>query len=118
MLKVSKMVRVGAVALIIGAAGLSMNAGASAASTPSANGLAPVDIVAVSGLLDDVVVAEIETAIDRSTTNGAQAIVLQLNSRGAVVSRERMAQVLEKISSAAIPVAVWVGPTGARAYGL
>jgi membrane-bound serine protease (ClpP class) len=29
-----------------------------------------------------------------------------------------MAQVLEKISSAAIPVAVWVGPTGARAYGL
>ena len=108
----------GAVALIIGAAGFSMNAGASAESTPSANGLAPVDIVAVSGLLDDVVVAEIETAIDRSTTNGAQAIVLQVNSRGAVVSRERMAQVLEKISSAKIPVAVWVGPTGARAYGL
>ena len=118
MLKFSKTVRVGAVALIIGAAGLSMNAGASAESTPSASGLAPVDIVAVSGLLDDVVVAEIETAIDRSTTNGAQAIVLQVNSRGAVVSRERMAQVLEKISSSAIPVAVWVGPTGARAYGL
>ena len=118
MLKFSKTVRVGAVALIIGAAGLSMNAGASAASTTSADQLAPVDIVAVSGLLDDVVVAEIETAIDRSTTNGAQAIVLQVNSRGAVVSRERMAKVLEKISSAAIPIAVWVGPTGARAYGL
>ena len=58
-----------------------MNAGASAASTTSADQLAPVDIVAVSGLLDDVVVAEIETAIDRSTTNGAQAIVLQVNSR-------------------------------------
>ena len=112
------MVRVGAVALIIGAAGLSMNAGASAASTPSADQLAPVDVVAVSGLLDDVVVAEIEAALDRSSTNGAQAIVLQVNSRGAVVSRERMAQVLEKISSAKIPVAVWVGPTGARAYGL
>ena len=112
------MVRVGAVALIIGAAGLSMNAGASAASTPSADQLAPVDVVAVSGLLDGVVVAEIEAAIDRSSTNGAQAIVLQVNSRGAVVSRERMAQVLEKISSAKIPVAVWVGPTGARAYGL
>lgn len=118
LLKFSKTMRVGAVALIIGAAGLSMNAGASAASTPSANELSPVDIVAVSGLLDDVVVAEIEAAIDRSTTNGAQAIVLQVNSRGAVVSRERMAEVLEKISSAAIPVAVWVGPTGARAYGL
>ena len=118
MLKFSKTVRVGAVALIIGAAGLSMNAGASAESTPTADQLAPVDIVAVSGLLDDVVVAEIETAIDRSTTNGAQAIVLQVNSRGAVVSRERMEKVLEKISSAAIPVAVWVGPTGARAYGL
>jgi len=112
------MVRVGAVALSIGAAGLSMNAGASAASTPSADQLAPVDVVAVSGLLDDVVVAEIEAALDRSSTNGAQAIVLQVNSRGAVVSRERMAQVLEKISFAKIPVAVWVGPTGARAYGL
>ena len=53
MLKFSKIVRMGAVALIIGAAGFSMNAGASAESTPSANGLAPVDIVAVSGLLDD-----------------------------------------------------------------
>jgi hypothetical protein len=79
LLKFSKTVRVGAVALIIGAAGLSMNAGASAESTPTAEQLAPVDIVAVSGLLDDVVVAEIETAIDRSTTNGAQAIVLQVN---------------------------------------
>jgi len=118
LLKFSKMVRISAVALIIGAAGLSMNAGASAASTPSADQLAPVDVVAVSGLLDDVVVAEIEAALDRSSTNGAQAIVLQVNSRGAVVSRERMAQVLEKISSAKIPVAVWVGPTGARAYGL
>ncbi len=55
MLKFSKTVRVGAVALIIGAAGFSMNAGASAESTPSAEQLAPVDIVAVSGLLDDVV---------------------------------------------------------------
>lgn len=84
----------------------------------TASDLAPVDIVAVSGLIDEVVVASIENAIKRSESNGAQALVLQLNSRGAVISHERMAGLLEKIANARIPVAVWVGPSSARAFGL
>ena len=84
----------------------------------SAADLAPVDVVAVSGLIDHVVVDEIESALERSTTNGAQAVVLQVNSRGAVVSPQRFSELLTSISRAKVPVAVWVGPTGARAYGL
>ena len=84
----------------------------------SAADLAPVDVVAVSGLIDHVVVDEIESALERSTTNGAQAVVLQVNSRGAVVSPQRFSDLLTSISRAKVPVAVWVGPTGARAYGL
>jgi membrane-bound serine protease (ClpP class) len=77
-----------------------------------------VDVVAVSGLIDEVVAHEIEQSLDRSATNGAQAVILQVNSHGAVVSTQRMTQLLERIATATIPVAVWIGPSGARAYGL
>ena len=113
--KFSRVSRLAIAALAIGAVLCSFNGNAGA---ESATDLAPVDIVAVSGLIDNVVVAEIEHALVRSQENGAQAVVLQVNSRGAVVSAERMAELLTKISEADIPVAVWVGPTGARAYGL
>ena len=41
--------------------------GSQSASAESAADLAPVDVVAVSGLIDHVVVDEIETALERST---------------------------------------------------
>ena len=47
--------------------------------------LAPVDVFEVSGIIDPIVASEIELAIDRAEQNGAQALVLQLNSRSAVV---------------------------------
>jgi membrane-bound serine protease (ClpP class) len=87
------------------------------ASDPAA-ALAPVDVFEVSGLIDPILANEIEQAIDRAESNDAQALILQLNSRQAVVSRERMTQLAERIRDAEIPVAVWVGPSGARAYGL
>ena len=77
-----------------------------------------VDVFEVSGLLDPIVATEIEHAIDRAVADGSQALILQLNSKGAVVSRERMEQLATKIADAEIPVAVWVGPSGARGLGL
>jgi membrane-bound serine protease (ClpP class) len=60
----------------------------------------------------------IEKAIIRSQNNGAQAVIFQLNTKGAVVGRDRMTEVLTAISESKIPVAIWVGPSGSRAYGL
>ncbi len=80
--------------------------------------LADVDVFEVSGLLDPIVATEIEHAIDRAVADGSQALILQLNSKGSVVSRERMEQLATKIADAPIPVAVWVGPSGARGLGL
>lgn len=80
--------------------------------------LAPVDVFQVSGIVDPIVASEIERAIERAETNDAQALVLQMNSRRAVVSQERMEELAERIADAEIPVAIWVGPSGARAYGL
>lgn len=81
-------------------------------------GLAPVDVVEVSGLMDEINADWIERAIDRSSDNGAQALILQLNTKGAVVSRDRMERLLIRIRDSKVPVAIWVGPSGSRAYGL
>ena len=77
----------------------------------------PVDVLQVNGLFDDIIVAEIGDAIDRADEGGSQALVLQVDSRGAVVSDDEMAGLLDRIAEAPIPIGVWVGPTGARLYG-
>ena len=48
---------------------------------------APVDVFKVTGLIDAVLAKGIDKAIDRAVNNGSQALVLQLNSKGAVVSQ-------------------------------
>jgi membrane-bound serine protease (ClpP class) len=77
----------------------------------------PVDVLQVSGLIDPIVVGAIDDAIARAADDGAQALVLQVNSRGAVVGRDEVEALLERIAAAPIPIAVWVGPSGARLYG-
>jgi len=79
--------------------------------------VAPVDVLQVNGLFDDIIVTEIGNAIDRAVEQGSQALVLQTNSRGAVVSDEKMAELMDRIAQSPVPIGVWVGPTGARLYG-
>ena len=43
-------------------------------------------------------------------------MVIQLNSTHTVVSQEALDRLALRLSHAKIPVAVWVGPSGARAY--
>jgi len=79
--------------------------------------VARVDVLQVSGLFDDIIVSEIGDAIERSDADGSQALVLQVDSRGAIVSDDDMAALLGEIAEAPVPIGVWVGPTGARLYG-
>ena len=81
------------------------------------NDLAPVDVVEVNGLIDEIVVRDIEQAIERAESSSSQAVILQVNSLGGVVSNTRMEALFNKIIDSKIPIAVWVGPTTARAYG-
>ena len=78
----------------------------------------PVDVFGVSGFIDAPVADGIEHAISRAETDGAQALVLQMNSPGALVSRDRMEALAQRIHDAAVPVTIWVGPSGAKAKGL
>ena len=80
--------------------------------------LGRVDVLLVSGLFDRIVVDAIEEAIDDAVAADAQALIIQVNSRGAVVSDERMEELLSKIAESPVPIAVWVGgPARARLYG-
>src|SRR4051794_13652893 len=91
-----------------------------AAATADAPGvdLAPVDVVQVSGLIDEILVDEIQTAIRRSESDGAQALILQMNSGGAVVSRDRMEDLMQSVAESKVPIGIWVGPSGASLTGL
>jgi membrane-bound serine protease (ClpP class) len=76
-----------------------------------------VAVIEVSGLLDRVLVDFVETQIDKAEEQGAIALVLQLNSGGAVVDDDRLDRLVERIEGAAVPVDVWVGPSGSQATG-
>jgi len=90
---------------------------AQAQEQPDPNAVGAVDVLQVNGLFDDIVVDAIETAIDKAAADGSQALVLQVDSRGAVASQESMVDLLRQVDASPVPVAVWVGPTGAQLYG-
>ncbi len=76
-----------------------------------------VSVVQVEGLIDPVLADFVERSIAAGEEAGVVAVVLQLDSSGAVVSDERLAELARTIHSATVPVAVWVGPSGAQATG-
>jgi membrane-bound serine protease (ClpP class) len=76
-----------------------------------------IEVIQVSGLVDPIVADFIESSLDRAARHGAQALVLQMNSKGATVSDARMARLAERIADSPVAVGIWVGPSGARAYG-
>jgi len=74
-----------------------------------------VRVTEVSGLLDPVLVDFVEEAVADADACGAVAVVLQLDSSGAVVDDDRFDQLLDRIGAADVPITVWVGPSGAQA---
>ena len=76
-----------------------------------------VSVIEVSGLLDRVLVDFVDTQLTEAEDDGAISLVLQLNSKGAVVDDARLHALTERISHSSVPVDVWVGPSGSRATG-
>lgn len=100
---------------------LVLTAAPPASATPTATQQAPdagyVSVIEVSGLLDRVLVDFVETQIAKAERQDALALVLQLNSSGAVASDETLDGLVERIERASVPVDVWVGPSGSKAIG-
>jgi membrane-bound serine protease (ClpP class) len=89
----------------------------SGAAPAQASDDAPVLVIEVSGLLDPVLVDFVDAQIGVAEDVGAVALVLQLNSGGSVVSDARLSELVARIEGAAVPVHVWVGPSGSNALG-
>jgi membrane-bound serine protease (ClpP class) len=91
--------------------------GAPAAGAQGATDERHVDVVQVSGWIDPVVVDFVTKAVASSEDGGAEALVLQLDSPGALVDDEELAELVERVDGAEVPVAVWIGGSGAKALG-
>ncbi len=84
---------------------------------PTADDPGVVSVVEVSGLIDNILVDFISTQIDKAERDDAIALVLQLNSGGAVVSDALLDELVARIRASTVPVDVWVGPSGSQARG-
>ena len=76
-----------------------------------------VDVVQVAGHLDPVVVDFLHDAVRDAEANGAEALVIQLDSPGSLVPTADLDALTFTLAHAAVPVAVWVGDAGASALG-
>jgi membrane-bound serine protease (ClpP class) len=104
-------------AVVLGLFAMPAQAGDGAGETGAEAELGRVDVLLVSGLFDRIVVDAIESAIDDAAAADAQALIIQVNSRGAVVGDERMEELLTTVAASPVPIALWVGPSRARLYG-
>ncbi|HVE91664.1 MAG TPA: hypothetical protein VNE62_05110 [Actinomycetota bacterium] len=73
-----------------------------------------VEVVAVQGIIDSVVERSITTAIRVAGREGAEAVVLQVDSAGGI-GRGRPDRLSRVLRESPVPVITWVGPPGARA---
>ncbi len=76
-----------------------------------------VNVIEVTGLIDPLVVRFVDHSIAEAERTGAIALVVQLNSPGSVVPDDVLLDLLGRVRTARVPVAVWIGPSGSEASG-
>ena len=97
--------------LVLLLAGLALSALTSGAGAQSSGAL--VDVIEVEGIIDQTIADYLTETIATSAEQGAEVVVLSLDTPGGLgVS---MHEIVTTITSSEVPVAVWVGPSGAQA---
>ncbi|MCH1512597.1 MAG: hypothetical protein L7S58_03390 [Acidimicrobiales bacterium] len=76
-----------------------------------------VEVFEVNGLLDEVLADVLMEVIEEAQDNGTRALILQVNSKQAVVSNATLNEIAKQISESSVPIDVWVGPSGSAAHG-
>jgi membrane-bound serine protease (ClpP class) len=72
-----------------------------------------VDLIVVNGSINPAVDDYIRESIGRSKSNGARALIIQLDTPGGLLSSTRT--IVKEILGATVPVMVWVAPSGGGA---
>jgi membrane-bound serine protease (ClpP class) len=75
-----------------------------------------IDVVDVSGPLDSLALGFMAESIEDAAASGQELVVLQINSK-AVLDGPSYDRLIGLVDHPAIPVAVWIGPSPAVAYG-
>jgi membrane-bound serine protease (ClpP class) len=88
-------------------------AGSLGLSAVRASAAAPVDLITLEGVISPVTLRLVETALARARSDGAQALILQLDTPGGL--ERSMRAIAQRLLNADVPVIVYVAPTGARA---
>jgi membrane-bound serine protease (ClpP class) len=100
-------------AIVVAASVLALDALAGAATPPV--GKRGIDVVQVEGYLDPPNVSLILDAIEQANARKSTLLVLQLKSNGAIDTD--IEEVVRAVQRSRVPIAVWVGPSGADAKG-
>ncbi len=74
---------------------------------------AHVDLLPVTGTVDNVMASYIADGIARAASDGAGAVILELNTPGG--SLEATSKIVSSLLEAPLPIIVWVAPQGSRA---
>jgi membrane-bound serine protease (ClpP class) len=72
-----------------------------------------VATIEIDGVISPVTLRLVELALDRAQAEGAQALVIQLDTPGGL--EKSMRAIVQRLLNAPLPVIVYVAPTGARA---
>src|SRR5438270_799167 len=86
-----------------------------AALTPAPR--AGVDVIEVSGRIDPIVADFVRDSVQSAEHDGSVALVVQLDSPGDLLSATQLHALTARVSRARVPVALWVGESGAQASG-
>ena len=100
-------------AIVVAVSVLALDALAGAATPPV--GKRGIDVVQVEGYLDPPNVSLILDAIEEANARKSTLLVLQVKSNGAIDTN--IEEVVRAIQRSRVPIAVWVGPSGADAKG-
>jgi membrane-bound serine protease (ClpP class) len=101
------------VAIVVALTTIGLDLVAGAATPPA--GRRGIDVVQVEGYLDAPNVSLILDAIKEANDNRSTLLILQVKSNGAIDTD--IDQIVHAIRRSRVPVAVWVGPSGADAKG-
>jgi len=104
--------RIATAFLVLGAALLGAAPHASAQSTRPI-----VDVIEVSGRIDPIVADFVKDAVGAAERAHSEVLVVQLDSPGSLLSSRDLAKLTTRVRDSQVPVAVWIGPSGAEAKG-
>ncbi|UCD70905.1 MAG: nodulation protein NfeD [Syntrophobacterales bacterium] len=72
-----------------------------------------VNVIEINGVINPIAAKFITEAIDQSEEDGAQCLIIQMDTPGGLM--DSMRTIVKKLLSARVPTVVYVSPSGARA---